>query len=240
MGSQSVLSLLPAALRHAVVERGHKPRRERRRFVSGLPALDELLPGGSFVAGAAHELLVQPQHPTPLLFAAILARSAAASGGAVAWLDARHDVYPPALAAAGIPIERLHLLRPRRAAEVVPAVTECCRCAGVAATVAELSYLSRVEARRLQLAAEQGGGVGILIRRTGRAATFYAAATRWLVAPRAGDASVRRWDVQLLHGHGGHVGQAVILEVNRETNHVRAVEALAHRPAAPQATPVPA
>lgn len=205
-----------------------------------MAALDRLLPSGSFVAGAVHEVLVRPQHPTPMFFAAVLARSAAADGGAIVWLDSRHEVYPLALMAAGIPLARLHLLRPKRAVEVVPAVAECCRCKGVAVTVAEMSYLSRVEVRRLQLATEQGGGVGVFIRRTERASTYYAAATRWMVTPRLGDEAVRRWEVELVHGHGGHVGQAVILEVNRETNHVRAVEAVADRSSAPQTIPASA
>src|SRR5204863_337236 len=101
--------------------------------------------------------------------------------------------------------------------------------------------LSRVEARRLQLAAERGGGVGVLLRLAGRASAEYAAATRWLVRPAAGERTVQRWSVQLIHGHGGRVGQAVFLEHSREsglitaTSHrqadpVRAPDQLANRP----------
>src|SRR2546423_471989 len=69
--------------------------------------------------------------------------------------------------------------------------------------------LTRVGARRLQLAAEAGGGVGLLLR-PARSAQHYAAATRWLVAPTCGEASVQRWRVELVHGHGGRVGRAVL------------------------------
>jgi hypothetical protein len=103
----------------------------------------------------------------------------------------------------------------------------------VAAVVANVDYrLSRVEARRLQLSAERGGGVGLLLRPAGRAVSSeHAAVTRWLVRPAPGERTVQRWSVQLIHGHGGRVGQAVILEYSRETNRVRAVEQLADRPA---------
>jgi len=54
------------------------------------------------------------------------------------------------------------------------------RCKGVGATIAQIDKLSRIEARRLQLATEQGGGIGLLLRKMDRHASIYAAATRWL------------------------------------------------------------
>src|SRR5690348_1940587 len=127
------------------------------------------------------------------------------------WSDPTHQLYPPALAAHGIPPDRLLLLRPRDLEEQTWAIAECLRCRGVGAVVAAPGALSRIEARRLQLAAEQGGGVGLLLRTT-RDATHYAAATRWLVRSARGQRTVQRWNIQLLHGHGGRIGQTVCLE----------------------------
>src|SRR5262249_23167779 len=153
-----------------------------------------------------------------LFFATFLARLAAGNR-AVAWCDPQGCLYPPALEAAGIALERLFVLRPKSWADEVWAVAECLRCPGGGVTLANLTKLSRVEARRLQLAAESGGGVGILLRTPGAAAAEYAAVTRWLVRPMMGERNVQRWQLQLIHGHGGRVGQSVILEVCRETNH---------------------
>ncbi|HZL37905.1 MAG TPA: hypothetical protein VFC78_21485, partial [Tepidisphaeraceae bacterium] len=89
--------------------------------------------------------------------------------------------------------------------------------------------LSRIEARRLQLAAERGGGVGILLRQTGRSSAHHAAATRWLVRPAPGARTLQRWNIQLLHGHGGQLGKTLCLEHCRETNHLRTFDPLAHR-----------
>ena len=235
----------------------------KRTFMTGLPALDALPPGGSFARGAVHEALSDPRHgPPPRSFALLLARSALRpeavppkpglryaedpgrrptrpdpdddddddAAGLVVWSDPRGDLYAPAVAAGGVPLDRLLLLRPPSAREEVWAVAECLRCPAVSAVVAAIPSLTRVEARRLQLAAERGGGVGLLLRPLGKSDT-YAAATRWLVAPAPGDADVQRWQTQLVHGHGGRVGQSVLLEVSRETNVVRAVEQLADRPA---------
>jgi protein ImuA len=150
--------------------------------------------------------------------------------GAIVWCDPQHTLYPPAVAAAGVPLEKLFLLYPSNPAEQLWAITECLRCKGVAATIAQVSSLSRIEARRLQLAAERGGGVGILLRRLDRNASIYAAATRWLVCPCQGLRTVQRWKIQLIHAHGGRIGQTVILEHHREENLVCAVDQLADRP----------
>jgi hypothetical protein len=98
----------------------------------------------------------------------------------------------------------------------------------------------------LQLSAERGGGVGLLLRPArGPESACHAATTRWLVRPAAGERTLQRWSIQLIHGHGGRVGQTVILECSRETHHitvrarqtdpVRQTGELAHRPAATRA-----
>ncbi|MGE5609490.1 MAG: ImuA family protein [Bacillota bacterium] len=202
-------------------------------FTTGLQAVDELAPGGAFSYGAIHELLSEPGEGLPLFVATMLARAARGSRNeAVVWSDPQGKsggVYPPALAAAGIPLERLFLLHPKARAEEVWAVAECLRCPGVHATVAHLGKLSRIEARRLQLAAEMGGGVGILLRPSGSMSEEYAAATRWVVRRMPGERTVQRWKLHLIHGHGGRVGQSVILEAGHETNHVRAFAAVVDR-----------
>ena len=238
-----------ASLRTARLGALPSPARKDDALVSGLPALDALAPGGALARGVVHELLADPADGAPLFVAMVLARSGtggpsvsedeehgraarATGSGAVVWCDPGCELYPPALAAHGVPLDRLFLLRPRDNAEQTWAVAECLRCKGVAAVVASIHYpLSRVEARRLQLSAERGGGVGLLLRPVGKVSSEHAAATRWLVRPVPGERTVQRWSVQLVHGHGGRVGQAVILEYSRETNLVRAVEELAGRPA---------
>ena len=209
----------------------------RGAFRTGLAALDALAPGEAFALGAVHELLSEPNAGSPLFVAMLLARAATcdANARAVIWCDPREEIYPPALAAHGVPLERLFLLRPRDPRrELMWAVAECLRCKGVGAVVAAPpTPMSRLEARRLQLAAERGGGAGVLLRPAGRASAEYAAATRWLVRPAPGERTVQRWRVELVHGHGGRVGQAVLLEHSREYALTTA------RPATTTAQPAP-
>jgi protein ImuA len=223
----------------------------RRSFRTGLAALDATAPTGAFALGAIHELLSQPSNPRPLFIATLLARAALEGGGAlpdssdsnaatkdqprsaIIWCDPLNEVYPPALAAQGLSLRQVFLLHPR-VADQTWAVAECLRCKGVGAVVAALPRLSRIEARRLQLAAEQGGGAGIFLRPAD--ATVYAASTRWLITPVLAQRSAQRWNIQLIHGHGGRLGHHVTLEHNRENHSVRALDPMADRPLHP-ATP---
>ena len=141
--------------------------------------------------------------------------------GAVVWCDPQGKLYPPAVAAMGVPLDRLFLLRPKTIPDENWAIAECLRCRGVSATIASPRRLSRIEARRFQLAAERGKGIGILLRPYDRTANIYSATTRWLVSPQRGLRTVQRWRIELIHGHGGQVGQAVILEHHRETNSIQ-------------------
>jgi protein ImuA len=221
-------------------------RATTQTFRTDIPALDELPPGGAFARGAVHELLSKPGDAKPTFFASVLALHAWTNQNrAVVWSDPHDEFYPPAAAALGIPLDRLFVLRPKDDAEQVWAVAECLRCRGVAAVVATLGArqrLSRVAARQLQLAAERGGGVGLLLRTAGKssAATAddeHAAQTRWLVQPAPGEPLVQRWRIQLIFGHGGRVGEAIFLEHHRDTadpskSRIARIEARPVRPAA--------
>lgn len=207
-------------------------------FRTGLTLLDAAAPGGAFELGVVHELLYPHRGAPPRTVALFLAVAAAkARAGPVVWSDPHATLYPPAVARAGLSLDRLLILRPKSAADELWAATQCLRCQGVAVTIVEPARLNRVQARRLQLAAETGGGAGLLLR-SERSAVDYAAATRWLVRPepstgthgrvpdlpsnRSGhtagcpSVSVQRWRVELVHGHGGRLRQAIILEVSRE------------------------
>jgi hypothetical protein len=185
-------------------------------------------------------------HAEPKFVAALLAHSAAERTDRTAsepsdmqpiiWCDAHGDLYPPALASLGFDLIRTYLLHPQSDSDEAWAVTECLRCRGVGAVIASPRRISRIQARRFQLAAETGGSVGIFLRPRGRGDNIYAAATRWLVSPHPGERTTQRWKIQLLHGHGGRIGQAVFLEFCRETHSVRAFEKLPDRQTASPAT----
>lgn len=215
----------------------------RQSFSTGLKAIDDLLPAGKLGRGVIHEVLWEGKNPRPFFFTAWLAQVAAACGFApqpahsdgtkpIVWCDPRNEIYPPALVNLGISLSQLLLLRPRTPEEELWALAECLACKGVGVTIAQPPVLTRIVARRLQLAAERGGGIGLFMRPKGAASIHHAAATRWLVEPARGQRTVQRWKIQLIHGHGGRLHHPVYLESSRdwnETNRVRAVEQLVDR-----------
>lgn len=182
-------------------------------------------------AGHVHELLVEDI--TPRAVAAWLSGSTR-QAGAIVWCEPRSGPYPPALSLAGVRTRGVYRLCPQTDADAYWAVTESLRCRGVAVTVAVAARLTPVQARRFQLAAERGGGLGLLIRPVAHAQE-HAARTRWLVQPERGDPLVQRWRLRLIHGPGRPADEEFVLEVSRETHHVRATRLLADRPR--QATP---
>jgi protein ImuA len=195
-------------------------------LVTGLPALDGLPPGGAFTSGAVHEVL---SDSGPALLLPLLIARAAVKRGWVVWCDLNREFYPPAAAAVGLRLSRLLILQSMNAKEETWAATECLRCSGVSACIVATGHLSFLQARRFQLAAERGGGIGLLLRPIAAMSQPYAAATRWLATPAPGERKVQHELLKLVHGHGGRIGESVLLEVCRETDHVRAISAVANR-----------
>jgi hypothetical protein len=235
-----------------------------RTFRTGIELIDELAPGGALVRGAVHEVLSEKAHGQGRFFAATLARAGTKSDAVgseavtqsnshrltasplhrvtssppIIWVDPKGELYPPALLELGIDLSNVYILHPKSIADENWAIAECLRCKGVGVVIAAPQRLTRIEARRFQLAAETGGSVAILLRHTGAGSNIYAAATRWLVAPTPGEPTTQRWKIQLIHGHGGRIGQSVFLEYSRETRKIRAVrevQKLADRPLEAQA-----
>ena len=76
----------------------------------------------------------------------------------------RHPFYAAGFASLSLDLRRLVLVKPERPADAMWAVEQALRTRGVGAVVCEVDRLSSAAFRRLQLAAETGGSLGILLR----------------------------------------------------------------------------
>jgi protein ImuA len=201
---------------------------------AGCQALDALLPAGGYAAGSVVEYL----RTTPACGASTLAWEAAAAawhasaGGYLVVVDTQHNFYPPALASHGIDLNQVIVVRPTSQADAVWGVDQALRTPAVAAVVAELEHIDDRSARRLQLAAECGAGLALLIRSAAARKQPSWAEVQWLVrsqlsAPRPTSnhwteaLSRRRWWVQLARVRGGRAGPSVCLEIDPLTGQLK-------------------
>jgi protein ImuA len=130
--------------------------REDEVLPSGHAALDGQLPGGGWPVGGLVELLqVLPQAHVWQLLLPALAAAAALQPGPLVLVGAPHPPFGPALAAQGLPAERLLWIRTDRAAARLWAAEQSLRCADVIGLLAWLPQVRPQELRRLHLAARQ-------------------------------------------------------------------------------------
>jgi hypothetical protein len=174
---------------------------------TGVPALDQLLPARGLKTGDFTEWL-SGTADGGLTFALLAASQALRTheGAAVAVIDQEGWFYPAALPRWGIPFDQLLLLRPKTSADALWSWEQTLRCPGIAACVGWLPEASSVALRRLQVAAEQGGGLGLLVRPLRALQSPTWAEVRWRVTPapinplkaRPGPMRGRRFRVELV------------------------------------------
>ncbi|MDR6667857.1 ImuA family protein [Rhizobium sp. 1399] len=155
----------------------------------GVGEIDEKLPGGGLAYGAIHEFAGGGAGAVNGAAAALfVAGIAARTKGTVVWCLARPDLFAPALAQTGLHPDRVIYVEAVHEEYVLEACEEALRFGGLGAVVAETVRLPMVVSRRLQLAAERSGTLGLIIRRWRRqteASDFghpTAAASRWRVS----------------------------------------------------------
>jgi protein ImuA len=180
---------------------------------TGWPPLDALLPGGSLRRGWLVEWLAAGPGSGAALLAWGAAQQAAQEGGTIVVLDRRQEVYPPALAAWGVSLERVIFVQPQNARDEGWAWDQVLRCPGVAAVWGWVDQVDGRLFRRWQLSAETSGGVGLLIRPGDVRTQPTWADVRWWVEPQRASAG-RRWRVDLLRcrGAGGSGSAELVLD----------------------------
>jgi protein ImuA len=157
----------------------------------GAGAIDAAL-GGGLAFGSLHEFA--PAAPLHLGAAAGFALTLAARAGEgkhSLWIQPDYagqeagSLYGPGLAALGLPMERLLLLRVARPVDVLWAMEEALKSRVLATVIAELPEdgpaADLTATRRLALAARDGGGLGLLLRHR-ISPEPSTAATRWDIA----------------------------------------------------------
>ncbi|MEW8324467.1 MAG: translesion DNA synthesis-associated protein ImuA [Candidatus Thiodiazotropha taylori] len=153
----------------------------RRGLPTGHDALDAILPEAGWLQGALIEV-ISPQWGIGEIELFLPAMAAATQADKqLVWIAPPYIPYPPALVSGGISLRHLLVLRPPRHQDIPWAMETVLRQRRCAMVLAWPGRLIPKTVRRLQLAAEAGGGVGVLFRLEHRDSSF--AATRLLLKP---------------------------------------------------------
>lgn len=219
MQPQSALDSLRADIQR--IEAGNRRRQSVLPF--GVAEVDARLPGGGLALGALHEVAGGGNGAIDGAAAALFATGIAArTRGKVLWCVTRQDLFAPALAQAGLSPDRVIYVDAGDEKSVLACFEEGLRHGGLGAVIAEVARLSMTASRRLQLAAESTGSIGIPVRRWRRQADASdfgqptASATRWRVSalpstplpvPGVGRA---RWHVELIRCRAGESADFVL------------------------------
>lgn len=228
----------------------------------GVDAVDGHLPWGGLPGACLHE--VNDGWAPPAGFsrrhasgsstgfvAALVARACTrrshSASYPVVWITLQETLHAPGLMGFGLAAENLVAVTARDNDEALWVMEECLRADCVGAVVGEIPQVDLKASRRLQLAAEAGGGLGVLLLPAPAqsddgeiALAPSAAVTRWLVgaapsAPAAGMeklVGVTRWQTRLLRCRGG-TPRSWCLEWRCETRGFALAAALSDRPVVP-------
>jgi protein ImuA len=215
------------ALREEIARlEGFSRLRRAETIPSGCRALDDILPEGGFRSGTLVEWLAAGEGSGAATLGLLTAAGAChRSGGGVVVVDRSGEFYPPAAVRAGIDPERLIIVHAGSKADHHWALDQSLRCPAVAAVVA---WPEAVDGkfdvrtfRRLQLAAEEGGGLGLLIRPGAARHQPSWADVRLLVEPlptASPDGRERRLRIFLLRCRAAAGERHVEVEIDDETH----------------------
>jgi protein ImuA len=187
----------------------------------GAGGLGDLFPEGGLSSGSLVELVPSMPGAGAWTLGLLLAKHACGERKTLLITDVERCLYPPALLPYGIDLDRTVFVRPRTVGEAMLALGQALRCSAIGAALGEVERLSDRDGRRLQLAAESGGTLGVLIRPLASLGAPSFATVRLRVAPMPWAGALRRMRVEVLRCRGGHEGKTLGMEVDSATGHVR-------------------
>ena len=197
---------LATLLSHPAIWRGDDCAPEPATLPSGFPALDAALPGRGWPQGALTEVLLEREGIGELRLALPALAHVQAEGRDVVWIAPPYRPYAPALAAAGLDLARIYVVRCRDAQDTLWAYEQALRAPECGAAFVWHGVRDDRLLRRLQVAAREGRTWGVLWRRPGQRGLATPASLRLALARQQGRLAVR-----VLKRRGGDLAQPVLV-----------------------------
>ncbi len=197
------------ARNHPAVWRGELSAPVPGSHPSGFAALDALLPGGGWPRGALAELLLDAEGIGELRLIMPALSAMTASGAWIAFIAPPYVPYAPALARLGVDLSRTIILEAKTLKDRWWAAEQALRGANLAAVLFWPQTIDDGNLRRLQLAAQTGGGTGFVFSPAARAGHASPAPLRLKLGAEAG-----RLRLDILKRRGSLVTQPLLLDID--------------------------
>lgn len=200
---------LESVLQHPGIWRGKQlAQASEETLPTGFAELDAELPGGGWPRGTLTEILLEREGIGELrLLLPALARLSGQNAW-LAWVAPPHLPYAPALAGAGIRLERLLIAQPQSPADAWWAAEQALRSGACGAVLNWLEMPDEKRMRRLQLGAESGRSWGVLFRSATAAQERSPAGLRLRLEPRPDGLAVH-----ILKRRGNPLGRPLHLDL---------------------------
>ena len=197
-------------LSHPAIWRGGDCAPEPASIASGFAALDAVLPGGGWPRGALTEMLLEREGIGELRLTLPALARLQEEGRSIVWVGPPYRPYAPALAAAGLDLARLIVVRGANGRDALWAYEQALRAPECGAAFGWMNTHEERILRRLQVAAREGRTWGVLWRRPGQRAGATAAPLRMALASEQGRLAVR-----VLKRRGAELPQPILLDLAR-------------------------
>ena len=215
---------------------------ENRFLPTGIAELDQLLPGSGLRCGTLVEWYETDKGSGALTMALQIARSVCGTEGTLIMIDPDQELYPLAMSLLGIDLARTIFIHPETPLQTLWALEQSLRCPGATVTICRLSDLNSQTFRRLQLAAEKGGTLAMILRSDKFKKSPSWSETRLCITPVPSHCNYfkksdfltglsshtqRRIQIKLLRTLQGLHSSILELDINDETGAVHVVSKLA-------------
>jgi Uncharacterized conserved protein len=207
---------------------GFRPLLHQNQQVD-LGTINHSFPNSVFPLGVNHEFICNDHEGLTASsgFIAGILSSLLKKGGAAVWISSSHTIFPPALVSFGINPAQIIFIRLRNQKEILWTIEEALKCEGLTAVVGEINTLDLIQSRRLQLATEQSGVTGFLLRTKHRTLNTTACTCRWQIHPLQSETEgglpgvgFPRLNVELLKVRNGKPGNWQLEWVNGKFNEI--------------------
>jgi len=203
--------LLNTLIQDARVWQGrHQRRSQHDGEPTGYAQLDRQLGGQGWPKGALSECLLSQPGIGELQLVLPLMKRISHSERQVFWIDPPCIPYAPALHRAGVRLDHVVVIRTEGVGDFLWTVENCLKSSVSGLVMAWPGKLARRDTRRLQLAAEASGCVGVLFRDSACESQSSPAALRLVLSTHQGDSgfSAQRLQVNILKRRGGWPGES--------------------------------